>query len=142
MRNYKIYDSSYDTLNGVSTVSIQDSKGNIYTGISTLAEEDKPFASKYTGCRYAKEKAVIKMLKAERLEKKEECENLRKFIHQLQNFKNFDAETPTAKCVFRLMNRKIKEVNNITIEINKRLFELQQDFIKQDYINKRVKDAE
>ena len=54
-----LIDSHYDETTGISTVVIEY-KGKRYNAYSTLAEEDKQFASNLTGCRYAYEKAVIK----------------------------------------------------------------------------------
>ena len=136
-----LIDSHYDETTGISTVGIEY-KGKRYNAYSTLAEEDKQFASNLTGCRYAYEKAVIKALKAERLEALKKCEEIRKFVKALQNYKNFDSESPTAKAVYRQLNRRIKEVDNLTIVINKKIFGLHQDFAKQNIVNNGIKGRE
>ena len=51
-------------------------------------------------------------------QKRAACDECRKFVNAVTNYANFDPETPTAKAMFRQLNRRIKEVNNIIDEIN------------------------
>lgn len=141
MDRVTLIDSHYDEATGVSVVVIEY-KGKRYNAHSTLAEEDRPFASNLTGCRYAYEKAIIKALKAERLEAIEKCEEVRKFVKALQHYKNFDKESPTAKCMFRQLNRRVNEVNKLTLIIDKKIFGLHQDFAKQNIVNNAIKGRE
>ena len=61
---------------------------------------------------------VYKALKDELKQKRVACDECRKFVNAVTNYANFDPKTPTAKAMFRQLNRRIKEVNNIIDEIN------------------------
>lgn len=56
---YKLLKAEYNKETGISTVTIQNKYG-IFTGTSTLREEDEKYSSEYTGCYIAELKAVRK----------------------------------------------------------------------------------
>ena len=115
--NIKFVDSGYDSDIGYSWVQVR--VGNkIFIGESLLSEEDENKKSKYAGCRFAELKAELKALKYLRRRKKEECEYYRKFVKSLGCYKNFDKNSPTAKCVYKQLNKRIKEVNQLTDAVN------------------------
>ena len=111
-----------------------------YYGSAKRHEEDS--WSEFTGCRYAEQRAEIKALKDYHKQKKAECESIRKFIHSLECYKDFDKENPTAKTVYRQLNKRIREVNEIADEINKREFNLRLAIRQQDRLNNRIKSKE
>ncbi len=111
-----------------------------YFGSAKCHEDDA--WSEFTGCRYAEQRAEINALKAYRKQKKAECENIRKFIHSLECYKDFDKESPTAKTVYRQLNKRIKEVNDITDEINQREFNLRIAIRQQDRVSNKFKSKE
>lgn len=98
--------------------------------------------SDFTGCRYAEQRAEIKALKHFRNQKKNECEEIRKYVKSLEGYKDFDKESPTAKAVYKQLNIRIKEVNEIADEINKREFNLRLAIRQQDRLNNRIKSKE
>lgn len=115
--DYQLVESDYNKLTGKSFVKIKY-KGKYYVGIAKLHPDDADKASKFAGCRFAEQRAIIKALKAELKQKRTACDECRKFVNAVTNYANFDPETPTAKAMFRQLNRRIKEVNNIIDEIN------------------------
>ena len=119
MKNYNIefVDGNYEPETGKSWAKVSVN-GKTFYGESHLLPEDKDKASKFAGCRFAEIKAEIKALKYLRRRKKAECEYYRNFVKSLGCYKNFDKNSPTAKCVYKQLNKRIKEVNDITDRIN------------------------
>lgn len=125
--------SETDKENGLSTVQIQYKKNN-YQGKAKLHPDDT--WSEFTGCRYAQERAEIKALKAEYQEKKEKCEECRKFVVAVQQYSKFNSEDPSARAMFRQLNRRIREINKLADEINKKEFSLKIAIRQQDKFKK------
>lgn len=115
-------------------------KGKKYEGKAYLHPEDKKagLASKYTGCRYAEMRAEIKALKAEHKKEKASCEECRKFVTACTQYKNFDKESPTAKAMFRQLNRRIKRVNDIADQINNKMQDLETAIRQKDIVHKAL----
>lgn len=133
----KLKYSNFNSVEGISTV-ILEHQGKEYTGYSVLLPEDIPTMSRFTGCRYAEMKAQIKALKGELKEKRKACDECRKFVQAVSNYKNFDKESPTAKAMYRQLNRRIKEVNKLIETINKLDFDLKVRIRQQDKFNEKV----
>lgn len=112
-------------------------RGKNYEGTAKCHPDDN--WSEFTGCRYAEQRAEIKALKDEYHQKKEACEECRKFVRAVSQYKNFDKESPSAKAMYRQLNRRIKEVNNLADIINKREMDLRIAIRQQAYFNDRVK---
>lgn len=128
----QLIDSIFNEDTGKST-SVIKYKKNKYYGYARLHPEDKEKTSKFTGCRYAEMRAEIKALKAEHKREKLACEECRKFVTACSQYKNFDKESPTAKVMFRQLNRRIKRVNSLADLINKKMSDL-ETAIKQKEI--------
>lgn len=128
-------DSSTTPEKGYSYVMVKH-RGNKYIGKAKCHPEDK--WSEFTGCRYAHERAEIKALKEEWKEKKAACEECRKFVVAVSQYKNFDKESPTAKAMFRQLNRRIREVNKLAEEISSKEFYLKVAIREQDKFNKKT----
>lgn len=64
MRKIKFMSSSFNKETGISEVVVQNKYG-MFKGYSKLHPDDIPFASQYTGCNFAEQRAVIKAMKAE-----------------------------------------------------------------------------
>lgn len=112
---YKFIDSeTYEDI-GESCVTILY-KGNEFYGYAKCHPDDE--WSEFIGCGYAEIRAQIKALKWELWQKKAACEACRKFVRAVSQYKNFNKEDGTAKAMYRQLNRRIKEVNNIIDEIN------------------------
>lgn len=65
------FESNFDEVTGISTVHLRTPIG-IFTGIAKMAEEDRPYISKYTGCGIAELRANIAYFKE--LLKRRKCE--------------------------------------------------------------------
>ena len=61
MKTKMIY-SNYNPDTGESIVKIRNKYG-IFTGVSRLQEEDRPYESSFAGCEYAEMKANISYMK-------------------------------------------------------------------------------
>lgn len=135
-----IYQNSWsDKERGLSITTIRHKKKN-YVGKARLHPDDKHNWSEFTGCRYAEIRAEIKALKAELKEKKQSCEECRKFVNAVMQYKNFNREDPSSKAMFRQLNKRIKEVNSIIEEINHLEFGLKISIRQQDSINNKIKN--
>lgn len=119
----KFITSTYDKKTGYSTV-ILEHLGQTFQGNARLHPDDKEKASEFAGCSYAEIRATIKALKYERKIQKEKAEEVRKFIKQCEAYNNWDKESPTARVVYRQMNRYIKRVNELADQINDLAFGL------------------
>lgn len=133
----KLHYSMADESEGESFVIIEH-KGHLYHGSAYCHPDDD--WSKFTGCRYAEERAIIKALKREYQEKKAKCEECRKFVVAIQQYTKFNAEDPTAKAMFRQLNCRIKEVNKLADEISARELALKVAISQQDAFKKKLKE--
>ena len=92
--------------------------GKLFKGEARVHPEDMDKVSEIVGGRYAETRATIAALKYERKIVKEKCEECRKFVRACEQYKKFDKGSPTARVIYRQLNRRIKRVNDITDEIN------------------------
>lgn len=122
-------DSSTIPETGYSYVIVQHC-GNEYMGKAKCHPDDE--WSEFTGCRYAHQRAEINALKDEWRKKKAACEECRKFVVAVSQYSNFDKESLTAKVMFRQLNRRIKEVNQLAEKISKLEFNLRVLIRQQD----------
>lgn len=120
---------------GLSIVSVEH-KGNNYQGSAKLHPDD--VWSEFTGCRFAEERAEIKALKAEYKQKRHDCEECRKFVAAIRQYSKFNPEDPSAKAMFRQLNRRIREVNLLADEINRKEFNLRVAIRQQDKFNSKI----
>ena len=131
----RFLDSSTVKETGYSTVIIEH-KGNKYMGQAKCHPDD--IFSEFTGCRYAQERAEISALKAEWRKKKAKCEECRKFVNAVSQYKVFDKNHPIAKAMYRQLNHRIKEVNKLAEIIGKKEFNLRVAIRQQDMVNKSI----
>ena len=110
-------------------------KGKDYKGFAKCHPDDE--WSEYIGCMIAEMRAEIAALKEEYKKKKQSCEECRKFVVAVTQYAKFDKTSPSAKAMFRQLNRRIKEVNKIAEAINRREFELRLKLNQKEYINKK-----
>ena len=123
---------------GISYVTIADKYGR-YTGYANLHENDREFASKFTGCRIAEQRAYIKLLHNNIKRAKimlKVIRNLKKDIEL--NCKDIDPS------VLRRINLKLRDYSN-EINYNKdKIAEIKTNIKKsieiKDNINKRSKE--
>lgn len=129
----KFHDSHYFPSDGISMASVEH-LGKIFSATSQLLEADFDKISKFTGCRFAEMKAEIKALKYERNLEKQKCEEIRKFVKACCQCKNWDKDSPTAKVVYRQLNKRIKRVNQLADQINMLEHELLMAIRRQDLV--------
>jgi hypothetical protein len=122
---------------GTSYAFIRHNK-RIYEGKARLHPDDA--FSEFTGCRYAETRAKIKALRAEYRKKKASCEECRKFVRAVTQYNQFNAKDPSAKAMFRQLNRRIKEVNDLANEITRLEFSLRIAMRQQDKLNRMNKN--
>lgn len=120
---------------GLSVVFVEH-KGNNYRGEAKLHPDDT--WSEFTGCRFAEERAEIKALKDEYKQKKHDCDECRKFAAAVQQYAKFNPDDPSARAMFRQLNRRIKEVNKLAGAINEKEFNLHVAIRQQDRFNQKV----
>ena len=132
----KLIDAWFEESTGKS-YAIVEHLGRCYQGMSKLHPEEEA-ASKFTGCRYAEMRAQIKALKFEREIKIQKCDECRKFIKACSQYKNWDKESPTAKAIYKQLNKRIKEINKLTNKINHLMWDLNVTIRQQDMVNKKL----
>ena len=133
--------SFFDKKENLASVDIQH-LDQVFTGEAKIHPDDEKYASELVGCSYAESRAIIKALKYERKLTMAEAEQCRKFVKACECYKDWDKESPTAKAVYRQLNRKIKKVNDITDEINKEMLALQRSMTQRTIIQKRFESKE
>lgn len=114
---------------GISYATVKH-LNKLFTGLAHLHPKDKDRESQFAGCDIAEQRAQIKALKYELKLKKEKCDECRNFVKACECYKNWDKESPSAKVVYRQLNRRIKEVNDLIDTINRKMDNLDR-FIKR-----------
>lgn len=132
----KLIDAWFEESTGKSYATVEH-LGRRYQGVAKLHPEEEN-ASRFTGCRYAEMRAQIKALKNERKEKMAVCEECRKFIKACSQYKGWDKESSTAKAIYTQLNKRIKEVNKLTNEINHLMWDLNIAIKQQESVHKKL----
>lgn len=101
-------------------------------------QEENP--SEFVGCEIAERRAVIKALKYERKIAKEELKKHQDFVKACECYKNWNKEDPSAKIVYRQLNRRIKQVNDLTEEINNCEDLLKRYLVTREVLKKKLKE--
>lgn len=130
--------SSYFTeKTGTSSCTVQH-RGKMYTGFAELHPDDAEKASRFAGCELAEIRAEIKALKAELKQEREKCEEVRKFVIACTQYAKWDKEDPSAKVVYRQLNRRIKRVNQLVDMINERELKIMRLIGQRDAVLKAM----
>lgn len=111
----------------------------IYIGEAKLAEGDT--WSEIFGCRIAEIRATIKALNAIIDTKRKEYKAIENFIKATTCYKNFDKESPTALCVYRQLNRKKVEIENLKMQRGKLKKFIKDSIEMREKIEKRIARA-
>lgn len=119
----KFISSSYNPKTGKSEVIMQH-LGVKFKGTAQIHPDDKENASNFAGCYLAELRAKILALRYERYLAKKKSDDAIDFMKSCKNYANFDPESPTAKAMFRQINRRVKKVNDLTDQINDLLNEI------------------
>lgn len=136
----KLIDAYYSEGFEKSYATVEHSINGIkrrFKGMAKVHPEEE-HASKFTGCRYAEIRAQIKALKAERQSLIWKCEECRKFVKACSQYKNWDKESPVAKVVYKQLNARIKQVNELTNQINQLEWDLNIAIRQQNMIHTKL----
>ena len=128
----KFIDSGYDEDTGISFVIMQHLGKKFKEHAYLHPDEKNP--SKYAGCRFAELRAKIEGLKYERTILKNKSDMALDFVKSLECYKDFDKDSPTAKCIYRQLNKRIDKVNKITDEINETMDELDKTILQRTVV--------
>ncbi len=115
--------ANYDENTGVSNVMIDTDLG-AFIGQAKLHDEDKDYASKYTGCRYAETRATIKYLKM----KQKYILGQLKVLHMIKETSEID----------RLILKLDKELNDVELAIKFSQESLTKDIEQRPELIKRI----
>ena len=132
----KLIDAWFEESTGKSYATIEH-LGRRYQGMSKLHPEEEN-SSRFTGCRYAEMRAQIKALKFERELKIQKCDECRKFIKACSQYNGWDKESSTAKAIYTQLNKRIKEVDKLTNEINHLMWNLNITIKQQESVHKKL----
>lgn len=108
----KVIYSNYDKETGLSQVKIKTELGVFY-GVSELAEEDRPIASNYAGCRYAEQKAIIKYLKAKKAILASQIKTLQSCENAMKATKGYNDKSVETKAFKKYKYILIKKKQNL-----------------------------
>ena len=136
----RLVSAYYDENTGVSYATVVHSINGLerrFEGIAKIHPEEES-KSRFTGCRYAEMRAQIKALKAERECLIWKCEECRNFVKACGQYKNWDKESPIAKVVYRQLNTRIKQVNELTNQINQLQWDLNIAIRQQSMIHTKL----
>lgn len=81
--NLKTIDSAFDENTGISKTIILTDIGK-FTGFAKLHPDDKEYASRYAGCRYAEIRATIKYLKVKKAIARNQIKELNKLLNEIR----------------------------------------------------------
>lgn len=115
--------ADYNENTGVSNVMIDTDLG-AFVGQAKLHDEDKDYASKYTGCRYAETRATIKYLKM----KQKYILGQLKVLHMIKETNEID----------RLILKLDKELNDVELAIKFSQESLTKDIEQRPELIKRI----
>lgn len=115
--------ADYNEETGVSTVMIDTDLGAFY-GKAKLHDEDKDYASKYTGCRYAETRATIKYLKM----KQKYILGQLKALHMIKETNQID----------KLILKFDKDLNDVELAIKASQESLKKDIEQRPEILKKI----
>ena len=135
----RLVDAYFNENTGISYATVEHTINGIkrrFQGIAKVHPEDA--GSKFTGCRYAETRAQIKALKAERESLIAKCEECRKFVKACSQYKLWDKESNTAKAIYKQLNSRIKQVNELTNKINHLQWDLNIAIRQQDTVGKKL----
>ena len=121
---------------GTSEVWIEHRK-DLYHGYAKCHPNDE--WSEFTGCRLAEMRAKLKAYKAEYFIAKQNYEECRKFVNAIKQYKKFNAEDGSAKAMFRQLNRRAIEVNELNKKIAALELEIRASIRFQNEINAKIK---
>ena len=136
----KIVYSEYDRNTGMSCVVI-DYKGRYkLQGSARLHPDDYDNASEIIGCQYAEARAIANTLMIKLRNLKAKYKDFQEFVQSCEQYKNFDPESPTAKVMYRQLNRRRIEIEKLEkdIEFYKTMPERSEK--KREMFRKRVEE--
>ena len=106
--------SSGNKTKGHCKTTVQDSYGRQYTGHAWLANGDT--WSEIFGCRIAELRATVQAINYKIYKKKADYKTIENFVKAVGGYKKFDKESPSAKCMYRQLNRRKAEIKRLEQE--------------------------
>lgn len=134
----KYHTSNYNSENNAAMVWVQH-LGHIFSG-TAHAHPEEEYPSEFVGCEVAERRAVISALTYERKLAKEDLKKYQDFVKACECYKNWNKEDPSAKIVYRQLNRRIKQVNDLTEEIKNCEDLLKRYLVTREVLKKRLKE--
>ena len=134
----RFIDGFYDTDTGISIVMLEH-LGKKFAGQAYLHPDDEATASEIVGCEYAEIRATMNALKYERKLKKHDYKVIENFIKACNCYNNFNKESLSARVMYRQLNRKKKEINDITKDIERFEGELKELISRREKIMEKMK---
>lgn len=126
--------SDYDENTGISKTTILTDLGS-FDGYAKLHPDDKPYESRFAGCRYAEERAVIKYARMKIKVVEAQLEVLKNISNELRNKKYYKENNGTKlleKNIYLLEDDK-QYLKNIVKSLTDRL---KNEFIERDKLLK------
>lgn len=118
---------------GQSIVALADKYGQ-YIGQAKLHPDDRKYASKYTGCRIAEQRAYIKALKQKIRRKKIELNTLIELKKEIKNY----TTKKTEKHIYLKIKKYTNDINYLKQIINQIEKEIKTSIkIRDNIINKK-----
>lgn len=108
---YRIKEAYFDEETRKSVVEIAASGGRIFRGVAFAHPNEK--AGEFMGCGIACRRALIKLTKADLRLKKDELKSAENMLKTIAQMREFDPKSPTAKTVYRLINRLKRQVKEL-----------------------------
>ena len=134
----RFIDGFYDTDTGISIVMLEH-LGKKFAGQAYLHPDDEATASEIVGCEYAEIRATMNALKYERKLKKHDYKVIENFIKACNCYNNFNKESLSARVMYRQLNRKKKEINDLTKDIERFEGELKELISRREKIMEKMK---
>lgn len=129
----KLIQSNFFPETGISSAII-DTKYGLFSGVSTLREEDLEIQSSFRGCQYAEIKAIRKAYKAEIKELNLKIKTLQDFEKVLKNMKEYNEHSFEAKRLRKeifLYQKKKKEIQETIADITQTLLKGMEEYPSQ-----------
>lgn len=126
--------SNYDETTGISKTVIMTDLGS-FEGFAKLHPDDKPYESRFAGCRYAEERAVMKYAKMKIKVINAQLDVLKNISNELRNKKYYKENNGTRlleKNIYLLEDDK-KYLKDVVVSLTNRL---KTEFIERDKLLK------
>lgn len=108
--------NSYWREPNMSIVEIEHLCG-FFRGVAKVHPDDEDMKSSIIGYEIAETRAKIKALQYERRLEKEKYKECQDFVKACECYKDFDKSSPTARIMYRQLNRRKRKIGSLTATI-------------------------